>query len=70
MIYLSNLVWGMGPFKFGYIKILAKNQNSRGNFHYLTLKLFSLLLRKMNYNELTEIPYFGEPTPNITQLSL
>ncbi|XP_077622892.1 leucine-rich repeats and immunoglobulin-like domains protein 2 isoform X2 [Crocuta crocuta] len=25
---------------------------------------------KMNYNELTEIPYFGEPTSNITQLSL
>ncbi|XP_031230923.1 leucine-rich repeats and immunoglobulin-like domains protein 2 isoform X2 [Mastomys coucha] len=25
---------------------------------------------KMNYNELTEIPYFGEPTPNITLLSL
>ncbi|KAH0510351.1 Leucine-rich repeats and immunoglobulin-like domains protein 2 [Microtus ochrogaster] len=24
----------------------------------------------MNYNELTEIPYFGEPTPNITLLSL
>uniref|UniRef100_A0A8I4A0F0 Leucine rich repeats and immunoglobulin like domains 2 n=1 Tax=Callithrix jacchus TaxID=9483 RepID=A0A8I4A0F0_CALJA len=25
---------------------------------------------KMNYNELTEIPYFGEPTSNITLLSL
>uniref|UniRef100_A0A6I8NDK7 Leucine-rich repeats and immunoglobulin-like domains protein 2 n=2 Tax=Ornithorhynchus anatinus TaxID=9258 RepID=A0A6I8NDK7_ORNAN len=25
---------------------------------------------KMNYNELTEIPYFGEPTSNITVLSL
>lgn len=27
-------------------------------------------LRKMNYNELSEIPYFGETTSNITLLSL
>lgn len=34
--------------------------------------LFGLVffLRKMNYNELSEIPYFGETTSNITLLSL
>uniref|UniRef100_A0A803WCM4 Leucine rich repeats and immunoglobulin like domains 2 n=1 Tax=Ficedula albicollis TaxID=59894 RepID=A0A803WCM4_FICAL len=31
---------------------------------------FALCLRKMNYNELSEIPYFGETTSNITLLSL
>lgn len=31
---------------------------------------FALYLRKMNYNELSEIPYFGETTSNITLLSL
>uniref|UniRef100_A0A663MHZ4 Leucine rich repeats and immunoglobulin like domains 2 n=2 Tax=Athene cunicularia TaxID=194338 RepID=A0A663MHZ4_ATHCN len=31
---------------------------------------FFFFLRKMNYNELSEIPYFGETTSNITLLSL
>uniref|UniRef100_A0A8C2U3X4 Leucine rich repeats and immunoglobulin like domains 2 n=1 Tax=Coturnix japonica TaxID=93934 RepID=A0A8C2U3X4_COTJA len=32
--------------------------------------LFFFALRKMNYNELSEIPYFGDTTSNITLLSV
>ncbi|XP_069489459.1 leucine-rich repeats and immunoglobulin-like domains protein 2 [Ambystoma mexicanum] len=36
----------------------------------LVLDLLTIQEVKMNYNELTAIPYFGEPTSNITLLSL
>lgn len=41
-------------------------------FHLFEVSVifFALYLRKMNYNELSEIPYFGETTSNITLLSL
>ncbi|XP_021051422.1 leucine-rich repeats and immunoglobulin-like domains protein 2 isoform X2 [Mus pahari] len=46
---------------------LSHNRLSNWN---ITLESQTLQEVKMNYNELTEIPYFGEPTPNITLLSL
>ncbi|KAH1171293.1 hypothetical protein KIL84_006911, partial [Mauremys mutica] len=36
----------------------------------IDLSIHTLQEVKMNYNELSEIPYFGEPTSNITILSL
>ncbi|XP_038167408.1 leucine-rich repeats and immunoglobulin-like domains protein 2 isoform X3 [Arvicola amphibius] len=46
---------------------LSHNRLSNWN---ISLESQTLQEVKMNYNELTEIPYFGEPTPNITLLSL
>ncbi|VFV31471.1 leucine-rich repeats and [Lynx pardinus] len=46
---------------------LSHNRLSNWN---ISLESQTLQEVKMNYNELTEIPYFGEPTSNITQLSL
>uniref|UniRef100_A0A8C5KMI0 Leucine-rich repeats and immunoglobulin-like domains protein 2 n=1 Tax=Jaculus jaculus TaxID=51337 RepID=A0A8C5KMI0_JACJA len=46
---------------------LSHNRLSNWN---ISLESQTLQGVKMNYNELTEIPYFGEPTPNITLLSL
>ncbi|XP_021489882.1 leucine-rich repeats and immunoglobulin-like domains protein 2 isoform X2 [Meriones unguiculatus] len=46
---------------------LSHNRLSNWN---ISLESETLQEVKMNYNELTEIPYFGEPTPNITLLSL
>ncbi|XP_028611486.1 leucine-rich repeats and immunoglobulin-like domains protein 2 isoform X2 [Grammomys surdaster] len=46
---------------------LSHNRLSNWN---ISLESQTLREVKMNYNELTEIPYFGEPTPNITLLSL
>ncbi|XP_023975530.1 leucine-rich repeats and immunoglobulin-like domains protein 2 isoform X4 [Physeter macrocephalus] len=46
---------------------LSHNRLSNWN---ISLESQTLQEVKMNYNELTEIPYFGEPTTNITLLSL
>ncbi|XP_036308529.1 leucine-rich repeats and immunoglobulin-like domains protein 2 isoform X6 [Pipistrellus kuhlii] len=46
---------------------LSHNRLSNWN---ISLESQTLQEVKMNYNELTEIPYFGEPTSNITALSL
>uniref|UniRef100_A0A8C9DQG8 Leucine rich repeats and immunoglobulin like domains 2 n=1 Tax=Prolemur simus TaxID=1328070 RepID=A0A8C9DQG8_PROSS len=46
---------------------LSHNRLSNWN---ISLESHTLQEVKMNYNELTEIPYFGEPTSNITLLSL
>ncbi|XP_012500036.1 PREDICTED: leucine-rich repeats and immunoglobulin-like domains protein 2 [Propithecus coquereli] len=46
---------------------LSHNRLSNWN---ISLESQTLQEVKMNYNELTEIPYFGEPTSNITLLSL
>ncbi|KAF4021468.1 hypothetical protein G4228_013456 [Cervus hanglu yarkandensis] len=46
---------------------LSHNRLSNWN---ISLASQTLQEVKMNYNELTEIPYFGEPTSNITLLSL
>ncbi|XP_072625156.1 leucine-rich repeats and immunoglobulin-like domains protein 2 isoform X9 [Canis lupus baileyi] len=46
---------------------LSHNRLSNWN---ISLESETLREVKMNYNELTEIPYFGEPTSNITLLSL
>ncbi|XP_040143295.2 leucine-rich repeats and immunoglobulin-like domains protein 2 isoform X5 [Ictidomys tridecemlineatus] len=46
---------------------LSHNRLSDWN---ISLESQTLQEVKMNYNELTEIPYFGEPTSNITLLSL
>ncbi|XP_021121356.1 leucine-rich repeats and immunoglobulin-like domains protein 2 isoform X2 [Heterocephalus glaber] len=46
---------------------LSHNRLSNWN---ISLESQTLEEVKMNYNELTEIPYFGEPTCNITLLSL
>ncbi|ELW65279.1 Leucine-rich repeats and immunoglobulin-like domains protein 2 [Tupaia chinensis] len=46
---------------------LSHNRLSNWN---ISLESQTLQEVKMNYNELTEIPYFGEPTSNITILSL
>lgn len=46
---------------------LSHNRLSHWN---VSLESQTLQEVKMNYNELTEIPYFGEPTYNITLLSL
>uniref|UniRef100_A0A452RKJ0 Leucine-rich repeats and immunoglobulin-like domains protein 2 n=1 Tax=Ursus americanus TaxID=9643 RepID=A0A452RKJ0_URSAM len=46
---------------------LSHNRLSNWN---ISLESQTLQEVKMNYNELTEIPYFGEPTCNITLLSL
>ncbi|XP_016078837.1 PREDICTED: leucine-rich repeats and immunoglobulin-like domains protein 2 isoform X3 [Miniopterus natalensis] len=46
---------------------LSHNRLSTWN---ISLESQTLQEVKMNYNELTEIPYFGEPTSNITLLSL
>ncbi|XP_023391435.1 leucine-rich repeats and immunoglobulin-like domains protein 2 isoform X2 [Pteropus medius] len=46
---------------------LSHNRLSNWN---ISLESQTLQEVKLNYNELTEIPYFGEPTSNITLLSL
>ncbi|XP_032753474.1 leucine-rich repeats and immunoglobulin-like domains protein 2 isoform X2 [Rattus rattus] len=51
------------------ISSLDLSHNRLSNWN-ISLESETLQEVKMNYNELTEIPYFGEPTPNITQLSL
>lgn len=51
------------------ISSLDLSHNRLSNWNN-TLESQTLQEVKMNYNELTEIPYFGEPTPNITLLSL
>ncbi|XP_021013987.1 leucine-rich repeats and immunoglobulin-like domains protein 2 isoform X2 [Mus caroli] len=51
------------------ISSLDLSHNRLSNWN-ITLESQTLQEVKMNYNELTEIPYFGEPTPNITLLSL
>uniref|UniRef100_G3RVJ4 Leucine-rich repeats and immunoglobulin-like domains protein 2 n=1 Tax=Gorilla gorilla gorilla TaxID=9595 RepID=G3RVJ4_GORGO len=49
--------------------ILDLSHNRLSNWN-ISLESQTLQEVKMNYNELTEIPYFGEPTSNITLLSL
>ncbi|XP_039105023.1 leucine-rich repeats and immunoglobulin-like domains protein 2 isoform X3 [Hyaena hyaena] len=49
--------------------VLDLSHNRLSNWN-ISLESQTLQEVKMNYNELTEIPYFGEPTSNITQLSL
>lgn len=49
--------------------ILDLSHNRLSNWN-ISLESQMLQEVKMNYNELTEIPYFGEPTSNITLLSL
>lgn len=49
--------------------ILDFSHNRLSNWN-ISLESQTLQEVKMNYNELTEIPYFGEPTSNITLLSL
>ncbi|XP_040854229.1 leucine-rich repeats and immunoglobulin-like domains protein 2 isoform X2 [Ochotona curzoniae] len=44
--------------------------HNRLSYWNITLESETLQEVKMNYNELTEIPSFGEPTSNITLLSL
>ncbi|XP_076975975.1 leucine-rich repeats and immunoglobulin-like domains protein 2 isoform X3 [Tamandua tetradactyla] len=52
-----------------YTHSLDLSHNRLSNWN-ITLEWQTLQEVKMNYNELTEIPYFGEPTSNITLLSL
>ncbi|XP_074833450.1 leucine-rich repeats and immunoglobulin-like domains protein 2 isoform X2 [Carettochelys insculpta] len=62
--------WALPPLPAGTTGLdLSYNHLLSSNWS-IDLSVHTLHEVKMNYNELSEIPYFGEPTSNITILSL
>ncbi|XP_067166792.1 leucine-rich repeats and immunoglobulin-like domains protein 2 isoform X3 [Apteryx mantelli] len=68
-LFLLTYIWLVDNLEGGERRDLSHNHLLSSNWS-IDLSVHTLQEVKMNYNELSEIPYFGETTSNITLLSL